>query len=71
MLHDHHKLSIVDGNDRSVGDDVVGSLGVGAAFIVDALLPFGDKNVRSHGLTVKILSPLIGQHAADCAGGGG
>ncbi|MPM80070.1 hypothetical protein SDC9_127115 [bioreactor metagenome] len=71
LFYNHHELSVIDGDDGTVGDDVVGSLGVRAAFFIDTFLPFGDKNVRSHGLAVKILSPLISQHAADCAGGGG
>ena len=63
LLHDHHALAVGNGDDRAVGDDVVASLGVAGA-AGGALLPLHRQHVRGDGLTVKILLPLVGQHAA-------
>ena len=62
LLHYHHALSFVDGDDGAVGNDVVGSLGVGAS-VSDPLLPFHDENVARKRVTIEILSPLIAQKA--------
>ena len=63
LLHDHHALPVGNGDDRAVRDDVVASLGVAGA-AGGALLPLHRQHVRGDGLTVKILLPLVGQHAA-------
>ena len=63
LLHDHHALPLVDGDDGAVGNDVVRALGVAAAG-GGALFALGDQNVGRHAVTVEILFPLIGKDAA-------
>ena len=63
LLHDHHALPLVDGDDGAVGNDVVRALGVAAAG-GGAFFALGDQNVGRHAVTVEILFPLIGKDAA-------
>ena len=63
LLHDHHALPLVDGDDGAVGNDVVRALGVAAAG-GGTLFALGDQNVGRHAVTVEILFPLIGKDVA-------
>ena len=66
LLHDHHKLSVRDRDDRTAADDIVGTLGVGGAS-ADSLFALNRDDVFRHGFTIKILLPLVGQVPADCS----
>ena len=63
LLHYHHALPFVDGDDGAVGNDVVGALGVGAS-VSDPFLSLHRQHVAGKRITVEILSPLIPQKAA-------
>ena len=45
LVDDDHALTFVDGDDRTVGDNVIGSFGIGAPF-TGAVNAFGNKSVR-------------------------
>ena len=62
------RMAIVYGNDRPVGNNIVRSFGVGTALIVYTFLAFCDKNLNIQRLTIKILSPLIGENSGKSAG---
>ena len=66
LLHDHHKLSVCDRDDGAAADDIVGTLGVGAAS-ADSFFTFHSDDVFRHCLTIKILLPLVSQIPADCS----
>ena len=60
LLHDDHALTFVDGNARSVGDDVVAPLGVGRTRGC-TLLAFDDQRILVERVTVEKFFPLIGK----------
>ena len=66
LLHDHHALTVRNGDDRAVGDDVVVALGVGGT-AGNALLTLYHKHVFVHSVTIEKLFPLIGKSASDRA----
>ena len=65
LLYNEHTLAVCHRDDGAVGDNVVAALCV-AGTTGGALLSLHRKNVRRDGLAVKILFPLVGQHAARC-----
>lgn len=70
LIDDDHTLPFVDRDHRAVGQDVVLSLGVGAALVAGALLPLGRQHVFRQGITVYIFAPLVRQRSAKRADGG-
>ena len=69
LVHDHHALTVVDGDDGPVGDDVVAALGI-AALAADPLDALAHEHVLGQGLAVEVLPPLVGedrgQRCAEC-----
>ena len=63
LIHDHHTLTLIDHDDRTVGDDIVGATGIGgtAACLLHAL---GCQHILRQRITNKEFLPLIGQYAA-------
>ncbi|CDA89338.1 unknown [Firmicutes bacterium CAG:238] len=66
LLHDHHKLSVRDCDDGTAADDIVGTLGVGCAS-ANSFFTLNCDDIFRHGLTIKILFPLVSQISADCS----
>ena len=63
LLHDNHTLAVRNGNLRSVRNDIVRALGVGAAAAYH-FLALLHQNIERHCLTIEEFLPLIRQHAA-------
>ena len=57
---------LYDRDDGAAADDIVGTLGVGAAS-ADSFFTFHSDDVFRHCLTIKILLPLVSQIPADCS----
>ena len=60
LLDDEHALSVRDGDNGAVGDDVVIASVAAGGF----LYALGGKNVHGDSLAIEILLPLIGEYAA-------
>ena len=67
LIHNHHALAVGHGDDGAVGNDVVASFGV-AGTGTGALFAIYRQHVGGHGITIKILLPLVGQDAAHRTG---
>ena len=66
LLHDEHALSVCNGDQGAVGDDIVIALCVAGS--ARGLFPaLYCQHVRGDGLTIKVFLPLVGHHAACCA----
>ena len=66
LLHDEHTLSVRNGDQAAVGDDIVIALGV-AGTARDLLFALDRQHVRGDRLAIKVFLPLVGQHAASRA----
>ena len=66
LLHDEHALSVRNGDQAAVGDDVVIALGV-AGTARDLLFALDRQHVRGDRFAIKVFLPLVGQHAASRA----
>ena len=66
LLYYHHALSVRDGDDRAVGNNIIVRLRVGASrgYSFCTLTHY---DLLIHRLTVEIVSPLVGKNAAKCA----
>ena len=63
LLHDDHALAVIDRDDRTVGDDVVASLGVrGTAG--NTLLALAHQNLGRQRFAIEVFFPLVGKHTA-------
>ena len=66
LLHDEHALSVRNGDQAAVGDNVVIALGV-AGTARDLLFALDRQHIRGDRLAIKVFLPLVGQHAASRA----
>ena len=69
LLDDDHALAVIDGDQRTVGNDIVLALGVGrtGGSALPALL---HQDILIQRVAVEILAPLIRKHAAHSAADG-
>ena len=67
LLHDHHALAVVHGDDGAVGNHIVAAVRVAAA-LACALLPLGSQDILTEAVAVEELFPLVSQHATCGAG---
>ena len=63
LIDDHHTLTFINSDDRTVGDNIIGTLSVAAAG-GSTLLTLGNQNIFRHAVAVEELSPLVAQNAA-------
>ena len=66
LIDDQHTLTVVDSNDRAVGNNIILTPCIAACtFIARALFPFCYQYICCHGVAVKILTPLISECRSD------